>query len=132
MTSRRTRTRTIGRPRVVSRRETPVGLQPAKDPGRDALALRLTRRDKRQIGYALYRSYVLLAKSRIEPISEHIHDQVPLRQPTPLQRMTIEHHIPNLAAIAAVDPTTIRYERIFAAHSPWPAGIRARSPDPQR
>ena len=54
------------------------------------------------------------------------------RQPPPFQHITIEQHIPIRAAVAAIDRTTIRCEGIFAAHSPWPAGIRARSADPQR
>jgi hypothetical protein len=80
-----------GSPGVVSRRETPGwGFNPQKAPGRDALALRLTRRDERQIRYALYRSYVLFVNSQIEPISEHIHDQFPLGKAQRLDRQADE------------------------------------------
>jgi len=39
------------------------------------------RRPRVAIRYAIYRSYVLLSSARIEPISEHVPDQIPLGKP---------------------------------------------------
>jgi hypothetical protein len=91
-----------------SSRDPRLGSNPPKAPRRDALTSRLTRRDERQIRYVLYRSYVLFVNSQIEPISEHLPDQVPLGKAQRLDREAYESPALPLSYSAAVCKLTER------------------------
>jgi hypothetical protein len=77
-------------PSVYARQST-VPSRPARGVGRQVAERTTSVAIRRQhVRYVLYRSYVLLARPPIEPISEHIPDQVPLGKAQRIEELTYE------------------------------------------